>query len=174
MHELDVVQEAFVEMAHRIVWCTAASVDSRGRPRSRILHPIWERGEEGLVGWIGTSPTPIKRRHLAASPFLSLTYWHPNQDTCVAECRASWCLDLETRERVWEAFKTAPPPVGYDPGIIPVWEGPSSESFAVLRLGAVAPPGLPRHGAPGSRRGRARVGGARSLKARCSITYPSR
>ena len=48
---------AFVEMAHRIVWCSAATVDSHGRPRSRILHPIWQWDGQNLVGWIVTSPT---------------------------------------------------------------------------------------------------------------------
>ena len=38
-----VVQDEFIATAHRIVWCGVATVDRRGRPRSRILHPIWER-----------------------------------------------------------------------------------------------------------------------------------
>lgn len=61
---------AFVAMAHRIVWATAATVDAEGRPRSRILHPYWEwDGDAGsLVGWIATGPTPLKRAHLARSP----------------------------------------------------------------------------------------------------------
>ena len=52
-----VVDDAFVAIAHRIVWCTVATVDRRGRPRSRILHPYWERTEDGLAGWITTRPT---------------------------------------------------------------------------------------------------------------------
>lgn len=134
MHELETVAPAFVEMAHRIVWCAAASVDPKGRPRSRILHPIWEYGDGALVGWIATGPTATKRAHLAASPFLSLNYWHPCQDTCVAECRASWRDDEATRQRVWKRFEEAPPPVGYDPAIIPGWDSPSSPAFSVLRL----------------------------------------
>jgi hypothetical protein len=39
MSDLSSVAPAFVEMAHRIVWATVATVDSQGRPRSRILHP---------------------------------------------------------------------------------------------------------------------------------------
>jgi hypothetical protein len=49
-----VVDDAFATIAHRIVWCTVATVDRRGRPRSRILHPYWERADDGLVGWITT------------------------------------------------------------------------------------------------------------------------
>ena len=30
---------AFVALAHRIVWCTLATVDARGRPRSRVVTP---------------------------------------------------------------------------------------------------------------------------------------
>jgi hypothetical protein len=134
MQDLDVVAPAFVEMAHRIVWCSVASVDAAGRPRSRVLHPIWEWNDGQLIGWIGTGPTPTKRAHLEASPYLSLNYWDSNQDTCVAECRAEWRFDLEMREQVWDAYKAATPPLGYDPAIIPTWDSPASDSFAVLRL----------------------------------------
>lgn len=133
-YELSEVAPAFIEMAHQIVWCSAASVDSKGRPRSRILHPIWQWDGATLVGWIGTGPTPTKRAHLAASPYLSLNYWTPSQDTCVAECRATWHFDDETRAMLWDLFKNAPAPVGYDPAIIPAWTSPTAESFAALRL----------------------------------------
>jgi hypothetical protein len=128
------ISEAFIEMAHRIVWCSAATVDRQGRPRARVLHPIWQLQEGQLVGWIGTGPTPLKRAHLEQSPHISLNYWSPEQDTCVAECRATRAFDLETRERVWNLLKTAPAPVGYDPAIIPGWEQPSDDAFAALRL----------------------------------------
>jgi hypothetical protein len=134
MSDLETVALAFIEMAHRIVWCTTASVDASGRPRSRVLHPMWEWSDGQLVGWVGTGPTATKRAHLEASPYLSLNYWEPSHDTCVAECRAAWCFDLETREKIWNDYKAAPPPLGYDPAIIPVWDAPSSDSFAVLRL----------------------------------------
>jgi hypothetical protein len=50
------------------------------------------------------------------------------------ECRATWAFDDETRTMVWNRFKDAPPPVGYDPALIPVRDGPTSPSFAALRL----------------------------------------
>ena len=126
---------AFVEMAHRIVWCSAGTVDGAGRPRSRVLHPIWEWDGHTLTGWIATGPTPTKRAHLAKSPFISCNYWSTSHDTCVAECDASWAFDDPTRERVWNLFKNAPAPVGYDPAIIPDWSGgPTSPAFAALKL----------------------------------------
>ncbi len=134
MSELSQIAPAFVEMAHRIVWCTAATVDAKGRPRSRILHPIWRWDGERLEGWVATEATPIKRSHLDASPHISLNYWNPAQDTCVAECRASWAFDDETRTMVWELFRNGPEPVGYDPAMIPIWDGPTSERFAALRV----------------------------------------
>lgn len=134
MSRLADVAPAFVEMAHRIVWCSVASVDRRGRPRSRILHPIWQWDGESLTGWIATAPTPLKRAHLAKTPHLSLNYWQPSQDTCVAECRAAWAFDDETRRMVWDLLKHGPPPVGYDPAMIPGWEKPTDASFAALRL----------------------------------------
>jgi hypothetical protein len=122
-------------MAHRIVWCTVATVDRRGRPRTRILHPLWEWDGERLVGWIATSPTPIKRSDLAAGPDVSCSYWEAGHDTCSADCSAEWILDDAGREEVWERFVHAPAPVGYDPAIIPPWAGgPTSPAFAGLRL----------------------------------------
>ena len=135
MADLSKVAPAFVEMAHRIVWCGAATVDRRGRPRSRVLHPLWTWDGRALSGVIATGPTPTKRAHLDASPHISLHYWTPSQDTCVAECRARWAFDDATRTQVWEAFKHAPPPVGYDPALIPPWkDGPTSPAFAALLL----------------------------------------
>jgi hypothetical protein len=134
MHELQKVAPAFVEMAHEIVWCTVATVDAKGRPRSRILHPIWQWESGRLTGWIATGPTPVKRAHLTASPFVSCNYWTPSHDTCLAECEARWAFDDATRKRVWDLFKNAPAPVGYDPGMIPGWDSPTSPAFAVLRL----------------------------------------
>lgn len=129
------VAPAFVDMAHRIVWCSAATVGRHGRPRSRILHPIWQWDGSALLGWIATGPTPLKRTHLEHSPYISLNYWTSNHDTCSAECRAEWAFDDATRLRVWDMFKDAPAPVGYDPAIIPPWSGgPLTPAFAALRL----------------------------------------
>ena len=134
MSELAEVAPAFVEMAHQIVWCSAATVDRHGRPRSRVLHPIWQWDGTTLGGWIATGPTPMKRAHLEHSPYLSLNYWTPAQDTCVAECRIEWAFDDATREQVWDLFKETPAPVGYDPAIIPGWEKPTDDAFAALKL----------------------------------------
>lgn len=134
MNTLAEVAPAFREMAHSIVWATVATVDTKGRPRSRILHPIWEWDGAQLVGWIATGPTPAKRAHLDASPYSSVNYWSPSHDTCVAECRTTWAFDDETRTRIWNLFLNAPEPVGYDPSIIPAWGSPTNDAFAVLRL----------------------------------------
>jgi hypothetical protein len=134
MNTLEEVAPAFVTMAHTIVWCTAATVDAHGRPRSRILHPIWQWDGRELVGWICTSPTPIKRAHLQASAHISTNYWSPTHDTCLAECKAQWILDDEGRTRIWNMFLNTPPPVGYNPTIVPTWTSPTCDAFAVLKL----------------------------------------
>jgi hypothetical protein len=135
MTDLARVAPEFVRMAHGIVWSTAATVDAQGRPRSRVLHPFWQWDGTELVGWIATSPTPTKRAHLAASPFMSIGYWAPSQDTCTAECRAQLVFDDDTRRMVWDLFEHGPEPVGYDPRIVPPWAGgPTSDAFAAIRL----------------------------------------
>jgi hypothetical protein len=132
--ELSETAPAFVEMAHRIVWASVATVGPDERPRSRVLHPIWEWDGERLTGWVATGPTPLKVEHLEHSPFVSCNYWAPSHDTCTAECRATLLLDDDTRTMVWNRFAEAPEPVGYDPSIIPVWDSPTSPAFAALRL----------------------------------------
>ena len=134
---LDEVAPAFVEMANRIVYCTLATVDRRGRPRSRIVHTLWEWDGSSLVGWVGSVVTPMKRAHLAGTPYVSCSYWDGVEvyDTCTAECAAELLLDDTSRREGWERFRSVPPPLGYDPAIIPQWkDGPTSPAFGVLRL----------------------------------------
>ncbi|KAA8880337.1 pyridoxamine 5'-phosphate oxidase family protein [Nocardia colli] len=136
MTELGEIAPAFVDLAHRIVWCTVSTTDPAGRPRSRVLHPLWEWDGQELTGWIVTSKTPIKQAHLAHSPYASCNYWAPTHDTCLAECAAEWVDDVATKTRLWELFKSTPAPLGYDPGAIgvPGWTGPESPNVSLLRL----------------------------------------
>lgn len=134
MNTLTETAPAFVKMAHEIVWCSAATVGGNNRPMSRVLHPIWEWDGKNLSGWIGTGPTPIKRAHLTANPFISLNYWTPSQDTCVADCHAELVFDDATRLYVWNLLKNAPPPLGFEPTLIPAWTSPTVDAFAVIKL----------------------------------------
>ena len=121
MTPLDQIAPAFVEMAHSIVWASVATVDADSRPRTRILHPIWEWDGTDLFGWIAVAPTPVKRAHLSVHPEVSVSYWAPSHDTCSAEAMVEWYSDDETRAAVWDRFANGPEPVGYDPSIVPEW-----------------------------------------------------
>lgn len=104
------IQEEFNQRVNRIVWCTVATVDLKGRPRSRILHPIWE----GSTGWIATGRNSHKAKHLAKNPFVSLSYWDQQHQQIYAECRASWDDSMETKQRLYDMYLNAPAPLGYD------------------------------------------------------------
>ncbi|MDA0979235.1 MAG: pyridoxamine 5'-phosphate oxidase family protein [Proteobacteria bacterium] len=134
MASLEQTATAFVDMAHKIVWANVATVDQQNRPRSRVLHPFWEWDGEKLIGWVGTGATQTKRSHLEHSPFVYINYWAPDQDTCVAECRADWVFDDDTCRYVWNRYLELPSPLGYNPAMIPGWEKPEDESFSVLRF----------------------------------------
>ena len=123
------IEEEFNKRVQRIVWCTAATVDRKGRPRTRILHPIWE----GATGWIATGRTSLKEKHLAANPYLSLTYWNPQHQQIYADCRAEWVDDAADKRRIWDLYRNTPPPLGYDPGMI--WQaGPDDPAYGLLKL----------------------------------------
>src|SRR5262245_37369065 len=133
--DLAEVAPAFVEMAHRIVWASVATVDAGGRPRSRVLHPFWHWDGTALTGIVATSPVSPKRGHIDRTPYVSINYWSSDHDTCLAECAAEWILDDAGRQEVWTTFAEAPAPVGYDPAIIPPWSGgPLSPASAGLRF----------------------------------------
>jgi uncharacterized pyridoxamine 5'-phosphate oxidase family protein len=129
----DEISEDFLRIVSEVAWATVATVDTRGRPRTRVLHPYWEVVDGQPVGWIGTSRSPLKTKHLEANPHVSVSYWSPKQETVYADCRAEWADD--ERERVWQLYLNAEPPLGYDPGKLPPWkDGPLGGVFAALRL----------------------------------------
>jgi general stress protein 26 len=136
--ELSVIAPAFIEVAHRIVWCTVATVAPDGHPRTRVLHPIWEWDGERLQGWVATSPGSPKARDIAHEPRVSVTYWDATHDVATADCIATWQLDSPARHAGWNRFKDALAPVGYDPSIVPGWTDPDTPSFGVLRLDPTA------------------------------------
>jgi general stress protein 26 len=134
MADLATTAPAFVDIAHRIVWATVATVDAHGDPRSRILHPIWEWDGTTLTGWILTGPQSPKASDLAARPRVSLTYWDATHDVATADCATEWEDSREQRQAGWDRFLHGPAPVGYDPSIVPTWPSPDAPAFGVLRL----------------------------------------
>ena len=122
------IEEEFIQRVHTMVWCNAATVDSHGRPRSRILHPIWE----GTTGWIGTHRNSYKHKNLANSPYMSLAYITDIMKPVYADVTASWEDDPAQKQRVWDLFANTPPPLGYDPA--PDFIHPDHENFGVLKL----------------------------------------
>ena len=112
----------------RIVWCTITTADAKGRPRSRILHPVWE----GSTGWIMTGRNSFKAKHLAKNPNVAVSYWDQQHDNVYAECNAAWADDVATKQRVWDLFKATPEPYGYDPKLF--FPASDSPEFGVLKL----------------------------------------
>jgi len=113
----------------RIVWCTMATVDRKGRPRTRLVHPIWE----GATGWIATGRRSHKAKHLARNPNVSLSYWDQEHQQVYVDAVAAWVDDPAEKLRVWELYKGTPPPYGYDPQII--WRnGPDDPDYGLLKL----------------------------------------
>ena len=87
------------------------------------FHRVGRQVDDRLVA---TSPTPVKRDNLKRNPYVSVTYWSPSHDTCAADCRCAWVSDDWARVEVWNPLKNAPPTVGYDPAIVPIWSaGPT-------------------------------------------------
>jgi len=124
----DDIREAFDRITRRVVWATVTTLDRQNRPRSRILHPVWEVS----TGWIATGRSSHKAKHLAHSPYVSVTYWDQAHEQVMAECKAEWIDDAATKQRLWTLLETTPEPVGYNPGLF--WTSAADEGFGALRL----------------------------------------
>jgi len=122
------LKEEFDSITKRVVWATVTTIDRQDRPRSRILHPIWE----GATGWIATTRRSHKSKHLERNPYVSVTYWDQQHQQVVAECKAEWQDDAATKTRIWKLFETTPEPVGFNPATF--WPSASDASFGALKL----------------------------------------
>ena len=130
------IEGDFLRITAATVFCAATTVDHQGRPRGRMLHPIFVARAGRPVGWALTGRTPLKTRHLAANPHVSCAFWTPSHDTVFADCIATWVDDEAEKEDVWELFLTTPVPLGYGPAGLAGygsdrWRDPI---FAALRL----------------------------------------
>jgi hypothetical protein len=120
---------AFAARMAEAILCSAASVDGRGRPRSRVLHPVWE----GAVGWVTTRRSTPKIRHLATNPHLSLAFVSDPFRPVYVECHAVWDGDLVTRERIWALCRSLPAEQGgFEPA--ETWGVIADEENGLLRL----------------------------------------
>jgi general stress protein 26 len=123
------IEAEFNARVSRIVWCTVSTVDRQGRPRTRILHPIWE----GSTGWIATGRDSHKAKHLAENPYVSLSYWDQEHQQVYVDAKAEWVDDPAEKERLWELYGSTPPPLGYDLGMI--WRGGLEDpTYGLLKL----------------------------------------
>ncbi len=122
------LEKEFLARVHRAVWCDFVTVDAQGRPRSRLLHTIWD----GATGWIASRRHSPKARDISAHPHVSLAYVADVVRPVYVQGLAQWADDPATKRHVWELFLAAPPPLGYDPA--PIYGSTDAPDFGVLRI----------------------------------------
>ena len=126
----DDIREEFFSYVQQFVYCNMATIAPNDRPRSRIVHPVWE---DDATGWVLSVPDTPKAKHLAHCPYVSLSYFgHDISHPVYLECTAEFVTDREEHLRVWEAIKHAPPPMGFDPE--PHYGSIDHPQWGVIRL----------------------------------------
>lgn len=105
------VQAEFMNRIQKAVYCSLATVDRKDRPRSRILHPIWD----GPTGWAISWPGSHKSKHLERNPYVSLAYIADRDHPLYVDALAEWVDDEAEKLRIWELHRATPPPLGFDP-----------------------------------------------------------
>jgi general stress protein 26 len=118
------IEDEFLQRVRTMMYCSAATIDLHQRPRSRVLHPVWE----GVTGWVTTGPRTAKAAQLAANSFMSLAFIADPFKPVYVECHAAWQDDSATRQRIWDLFKT------FDVDLSVSWGDVESPTYAVLRL----------------------------------------
>jgi len=122
------IEEEFIARVHAMVWCSMATLDTRDRPRSRILHPIWE----GSIGWASSRPHSLKAKHLAHNSYVSLAYIADIAKPVYADCKAEFVEDAAARQHVWDLFKTTAPPAGFD--LANIFKSVDDPEFGVIKF----------------------------------------
>jgi hypothetical protein len=107
------LEEDFLRITTETVFCIATTVDTAGRPRNRILHPIFVVRDGLPLGWALTGRTPLKASHLAANPHMACAYWTPSHDTVFVDCATVWVDGEEEKGQVWDLFLETPEPLGW-------------------------------------------------------------
>ena len=105
------IKVEFMARVSQAVYCSMATVDRLNRPRSRIMHPVWD----GPTGWVISWPESHKARQLAHNPYVSLAYIHDKEKPVYADCTAEWVPDEAEKLRIWDLHQSLPAPLGFDP-----------------------------------------------------------
>jgi general stress protein 26 len=124
----DEMQAEFISRIQKAVYCNMATVDRKGRPRSRIMHPIWD----GRIGWVISWPESHKTKHLQFNPYVSLAYIQDTSKPVYVDATAEWVNDVDEKHRIWELHKSTPPPLGFDPE--PHYSSIDHPNFGLLRF----------------------------------------
>src|SRR3712207_678037 len=99
------IREGSFARVNWVVYCSMATVDPRGRPRSRLVHPVWTVEGGALTGWVTGRRHDPKAIHLASTPYASFCYVAEMMTPLAVECRAGWVDDPDERLRVWEVIE---------------------------------------------------------------------
>lgn len=105
------MQSDFMARVQKSIYCNVATVDPKGRPRSRVMHLVWD----GPVGWVITWPESPTAKLQANNPHVFTAYIGEPLKPVYVECTAAWVTDRTEKQRIWELHKTIPPPLGFDP-----------------------------------------------------------
>ena len=105
------MRDKYLAAVRNAVRCNSATIDTRGRPRSCVMHPIWG----GSTGWILSGRSSLKAMHLQRRPHVSLAYIADPIHPVNVDAKAEWIEDAAKKARNREMFSNTGRPVGYDP-----------------------------------------------------------
>lgn len=128
MTHFEEIQPEFLARVSQVVYCILTTIDRQNRPRSRVMHPIWE----GSIGWVISWPQSHKAKHLRYNPAVALAYLPDKDKPVYVDGIAEWIDSDAEKRRIWELHQTTPAPLGFDPE--PHYGSIEHPYFGVLRI----------------------------------------
>lgn len=123
------IEQEFTVRVEQMVWCNLATVDSKGRPRSRVLHPVWE----ATIAWAVSRRDALKGQHITANPYVSLAYVADAFKPVYVEATAQWVDDMDEKRRLWDYIAGKPEPIGFDLNMV-FAQGVEDPSYGLLKF----------------------------------------
>ncbi len=105
------IKVEFMARVSAAIYCSMTTVDHRNRPRSRMMHPIWD----DVISWVISWPQSHKAKHLEHNPYVSLAYIQDKDKPVYVDCVAEWMNSESDKQHVWVLHQTIAPPLGFDP-----------------------------------------------------------
>lgn len=90
------IEAELMTRVSQVAYCIMTTVDRLNRPRSKVMHPIWD----GPNGWAVSRSDSYKANHLVFNPAISLAYIPTKEKPVYVDGFAEWVGTVGEKQRI--------------------------------------------------------------------------